>query len=106
LLQFSFWNADGKPISAEEFLNNLLGELPNLFKDEDDEEEEEEEDLERAGTALTSSSLLVPSCSSNSRISIFCHKYNLREIIPFISYSSEIDSNITVNKRGIILSKS
>ncbi|VVM20215.1 Type I restriction-modification system, restriction subunit R (EC [uncultured Gammaproteobacteria bacterium] len=32
----SFWNADGKPISAEEFLNNLLGELPNLFKDEDE----------------------------------------------------------------------
>jgi hypothetical protein len=25
---------------------------------------------------------------------------NKREIIPFISYSSEIDSNITVNKRG------
>jgi type I restriction enzyme R subunit len=32
----SFWRADGKPISAEEFLNNLFGELPNLFKDEDE----------------------------------------------------------------------
>jgi hypothetical protein len=32
----SFWSTDGKPISAEEFLNNLLGELPNLFKDEDE----------------------------------------------------------------------
>ena len=32
----SFWSADGKPISAEEFLNNLFGELPNLFKDEDE----------------------------------------------------------------------
>jgi type I restriction enzyme R subunit len=32
----SFWNADGKPISAEEFLNNLFGELPNLFKDENE----------------------------------------------------------------------
>ncbi len=30
----SFWSADGKPISAEEFLNNLLGELPNLFQSE------------------------------------------------------------------------
>ncbi|MEY4934874.1 MAG: hypothetical protein RIS64_1233 [Bacteroidota bacterium] len=29
-----FWSADGKPISAETFLNNLLGELPNHFKDE------------------------------------------------------------------------
>ena len=26
--------ADGKPISAEQFLNNLFGELPNLFKNE------------------------------------------------------------------------
>jgi type I restriction enzyme R subunit len=33
-VQTSFWSADGKPISAEEFLNNLFGELPKLFKDE------------------------------------------------------------------------
>lgn len=32
----SFWSADGKPISAEEFLNNLFGELPKLFKSEDE----------------------------------------------------------------------
>lgn len=32
----SFWSADGKPISAEEFLANLFGELPKLFKDEDE----------------------------------------------------------------------
>ena len=30
----SFWSADGKPISAQEFLENLFGELPNFFKDE------------------------------------------------------------------------
>jgi type I restriction enzyme R subunit len=30
----SFWSANGKPISAEEFLNNLFGELPKLFKSE------------------------------------------------------------------------
>ncbi len=35
-VQTSFWSADGKPISAEEFLNNLLGELPKLFKDEEE----------------------------------------------------------------------
>jgi type I restriction enzyme R subunit len=34
MMSTSFWNADGKPISAEEFLNNLFGELPNLFKNE------------------------------------------------------------------------
>jgi type I restriction enzyme R subunit len=34
--QTSFWSADGKPISAEEFLSNLFGELPKLFKDEEE----------------------------------------------------------------------
>ncbi|MEJ7822136.1 MAG: DEAD/DEAH box helicase family protein [Chitinophagaceae bacterium] len=32
----SFWSADGRPISSEEFLNNLLGTLPDLFKSEDE----------------------------------------------------------------------
>lgn len=36
MISTSFWTADGKPISAEEFLNNLFGELPKLFKDEDE----------------------------------------------------------------------
>ena len=34
MIATSFWSADGKPISAEEFLNNLFGELPSLFKSE------------------------------------------------------------------------
>ena len=32
----SFWNADGKPLSAEEFLHSLFGALPALFKDEEE----------------------------------------------------------------------
>lgn len=32
----SFWNATGKPISAEEFLHSLFGALPALFKDEEE----------------------------------------------------------------------
>jgi type I restriction enzyme R subunit len=36
MVSTSFWSAEGKPISAEEFLNNLLGELPKLFKDEEE----------------------------------------------------------------------
>tara|TARA_R110001583_G_C5664919_1_gene409978 strand:- start:79 stop:2406 length:2328 start_codon:yes stop_codon:yes gene_type:complete len=35
-VQTSFWSADGKPISAEEFLNNLFGELPKLFANEEE----------------------------------------------------------------------
>ena len=36
MISTSFWSADGKPISAEEFLSNLFGELPKLFKDEEE----------------------------------------------------------------------
>ncbi|MFA5443261.1 MAG: DEAD/DEAH box helicase family protein [Bacilli bacterium] len=36
MVSTSFWSADGKPISAEEFLNNLFGELPKLFQDEEE----------------------------------------------------------------------
>jgi type I restriction enzyme R subunit len=36
MISTSFWSTDGKPMSAEEFLNNLFGELPNLFKSEDE----------------------------------------------------------------------
>lgn len=34
IISTSFWSAEGKPISADQFLNNLFGELPRLFKDE------------------------------------------------------------------------
>jgi len=34
MIATSFWSADGKPISAQEFLENLFGELPNFFKSE------------------------------------------------------------------------
>ena len=34
MISTSFWGADGKPISVEEFLNNLFGKLPEFFKSE------------------------------------------------------------------------
>lgn len=36
MISTSFWSADGKPISVEEFLQNLFGTLPSLFKSEDE----------------------------------------------------------------------
>src|SRR5665648_341032 len=36
MIATSFWNADGKPISAEEFLKGLFGTLPEFFKSEDE----------------------------------------------------------------------
>tara|TARA_R110002126_G_scaffold291790_1_gene458426 strand:- start:8232 stop:8381 length:150 start_codon:yes stop_codon:yes gene_type:complete len=32
--QTMFWYANGTSITSEEFLNNLFGEIPNLFKSE------------------------------------------------------------------------
>jgi len=32
----SFWSAEGRPISAEEFMQNLFGSLPEFFKSEDE----------------------------------------------------------------------
>ena len=34
MIATSFWSADGRPISVEEFLNNLFGQLPNFFTSE------------------------------------------------------------------------
>jgi len=36
MIATSFWSADGKPISAEEFLKKLFGALPDFFKSEDE----------------------------------------------------------------------
>ena len=30
-----YWSSDGTPITAQEFLNNMFGDLPRFFKDED-----------------------------------------------------------------------
>jgi type I restriction enzyme R subunit len=32
----TFWGPDGKPISAQDFIKSMYGELPELFKDEDE----------------------------------------------------------------------
>lgn len=34
MVSTSFWGADGKPVSATEFMENLFGKLPDLFKNE------------------------------------------------------------------------
>lgn len=36
MISTSFWSADGKPISVEEFIQNLFGTLPTFFKNEDE----------------------------------------------------------------------
>lgn len=36
MIATSFWSADGKPISAEEFLKGMFGALPDFFKSEDE----------------------------------------------------------------------
>ena len=36
MVSTSFWSADGTPISAEEFMQNLFGSLPDFFKNEEE----------------------------------------------------------------------
>jgi type I restriction enzyme R subunit len=36
MISTSFWGADGKPVSTEEFLNNMFGALPEFFKNEEE----------------------------------------------------------------------
>ena len=36
MIKTSFWTADGKPISGEEFIQSLFGDIPSLFKSEDE----------------------------------------------------------------------
>ncbi len=36
MISTSFWSADGKPVSAQEFMENLFGKLPDLFHSEDE----------------------------------------------------------------------
>ncbi len=36
MVSTSYWSADGKPVSAEEFLLNLYGVLPDFFKNEEE----------------------------------------------------------------------
>lgn len=36
MIATSFWSADGKPISVQEFLNNMFGAMPEYFKSEEE----------------------------------------------------------------------
>jgi len=36
MMSTSFWSADGKPVSAQEFMENLFGKLPDLFHSEEE----------------------------------------------------------------------
>ena len=36
MISTSFWSADGKPISVQELMNDMLGFLPDIFKNEEE----------------------------------------------------------------------
>ena len=36
MIATSYWNPDGKPISANQMVERLFGEIPRFFKDEDE----------------------------------------------------------------------
>jgi len=36
MISTSFWSADGKPISIQEFMDNMFGKMPEFFKNEEE----------------------------------------------------------------------
>lgn len=36
MISTSFWGADGKPVSVQEFMDNMFGSMPEFFKSEDE----------------------------------------------------------------------
>ena len=36
MISTSFWSADGKPISIQEFMDNMFGAMPEFFKSEEE----------------------------------------------------------------------
>lgn len=36
MISTSFWGADGKPVSIQEFMEKMFGDMPDLFKNEDE----------------------------------------------------------------------
>jgi len=36
MISTSFWSVDGKPISAQEFMDNMFGAMPEFFKNEEE----------------------------------------------------------------------
>ncbi|NTU99183.1 restriction endonuclease subunit R, partial [Candidatus Falkowbacteria bacterium] len=36
MVSTSFWSADGKPVSVQEFMDNMFGTMPEFFKNEDE----------------------------------------------------------------------
>lgn len=36
MISTSFWSADGKPVSAQEFMDNMFGAMPEFFKSEEE----------------------------------------------------------------------
>jgi type I restriction enzyme R subunit len=36
MISTSFWSADGKPVSVQEFMDNMFGAMPEFFKSEDE----------------------------------------------------------------------
>ncbi len=86
----SFWSADGKPISAQEFLNSLYGKLPDLFKSE--------EELRKIwSNPITRSTLLEkleqagfgPDELSILQKMIDAEKSDLFDVLEFIAYSQK-----------------
>lgn len=87
----SFWSAEGKPISASEFLQNLYGTLPSFFTSE--------EDLKNQWSIPATRKKLLEKLSekgfSNDQLTEFqkilnAEKSDIYDVLSYVAYKTEI----------------
>ena len=89
MMATSYWSPDGKPMSANQMVESLFGELPHLFKDED----ELRAPMEPAGHAQGTAGRLGreglrrrAACAKSSRM-IDAENSDLFDVLAYIAFA-------------------
>ena len=86
----SYWNPDGTPLSAKEFLEKLFGELPALFKSEEELREIWSEPSTRAALLeRLSEAGFGPTELNALRDLIDAEKSDLFDVLEYVAYAAE-----------------
>ena len=89
MMKTTFWSPDGKPMSAREFIEQLFGQLPELFKDEDE--------LRRLWSDPTTRKTLLKGLAEKgfaetelnaARKLIHAEKSDLYDVLAYIAYTT------------------
>lgn len=85
----SFWSADGRPLSAAEFIERLFGELPELFKNESELRElwSQPDTREKLLEGLAEKGYAIEQLTEISRI-IDAEKSDIYDVLAYVAYAS------------------